>query len=113
MQGWIKLHRSMSEHWIMDDPEYLRAWVKILFAVNHKPNKVMVKKVLLECDCGESLNSLDTWGRMFGNWSKKKTKRFFDMLEAEEMIVVKSERVTTRLTVCNYTTYQDEGKLED
>jgi len=113
VQGWIKLHRSLSSHWIMDDAEYLRAWVVILMQVNHKESKVMIKKKLLICGAGESLNSLDTWGRMFGNWSKSKTNRFLNMLKSEEMIGLKSERVTTRLTVCNYDSYQDTRNASD
>jgi len=113
MRGWIKLHRGISEHWIMNDAEYLRAWVVILMQVNHKETKVMIKKKLLLCGIGESLNSLDTWGKLFGNWSKGKTKRFLDSLKSEQMIDLKSERVTTRLTVCNYTSYQDARNADE
>lgn len=91
----------------MSDAEYLRAWVVILFEVNHTSNKVMVKKKLINCDSGQSLNSIETWGRLFGNWGRSKVNRFFDLLKSEEMITMENLKITSRLTVCNYSTYQD------
>jgi hypothetical protein len=107
MSGWIKLHRSLKKHWLMDDPEYLRAWVLILMEVNHSEKKVLIKKKLLLCGEGESLMSTESWGRLFGNWGRSRVTRFFAMLEDEGMIKYKSEKVTSRLIVCKWGTYQD------
>jgi hypothetical protein len=107
VKGWIKLNRSVQQHWIWNDAEYLRAWVAILIEVNHADKKVLINKSLLDVARGESLNSLETWGKKFGNWSKSKTRRFLEMLEKDGMVARKSERITTRLTVLNYSKYQD------
>ena len=109
MTGWIKLHRSVTKHWIFKDAEKLKAWITILSEVNHAENKVNFGDSLFTVNRGESLKSLDTWAKLFGNgWNKSKVRRFFKLLESDSMIVTKSERKTTRLTVCNYDTYQDE-----
>ena len=109
MSGWIKTHRAIQDHWIFNDAEKLRAWMIILFTVNFEPKKVNIKNSLFECRRGESLLSLDSWALKFGGrWNKSKVRRFFKLLENDSMIVLKSERKTTRLIVCNYDTYQDE-----
>jgi hypothetical protein len=106
-EGWITLNREISKHWVFKDAEYFRAWVTILMEVNHSENKILIGKTLFTCSRGESLHSLESWGEIFGNWGKSKTKRFFDLLKDESMIELKNERLTTRLTVCNYNRYQD------
>lgn len=104
--GWIKLYREITDHWVYQDAEYLRAWICILLQVNHKPNKIIIRKEVFECDCGESYNSLDTWSKLFGNWSTGKTRRFLKRLKDDGMIETKSVTKTTHLSVCNYKTYQ-------
>jgi len=106
-EGWITLNREVSKHWVFKDAEYFRAWVTILMEVNHSENKLLIGKTLFTCERGESLNSLENWGVIFGNWGKSKTKRFFDLLKKDSMIELKNERLTTRLIVCNYSKYQD------
>lgn len=109
MTGWIKIHRSMRDHWVFSNPDYFRAWICILMEVNHSDKKTLIGGKLLNCNKGESLKSLDNWGSLFGNWSKNKVYRFFKLLKKENMIELKNETVTTRLTVCNYCKYQETG----
>lgn len=108
MIGWIKLHRTINKHWIFKDADKLKAWITILLNVNHEENKVNLGNDMFICGRGESLKSLDTWSKLFGNnWNKSKVRRFFDLLKNDSMIVLKNEHKTTRLTVCNYDNYQD------
>jgi len=112
-EGWITLNREVSKHWVFKDAEYFRAWVTILMEVNHSENKVLIGKTLFTCARGESLRSLESWGEIFGNWGKSKTKRFFDLLKKDSMIELKNERLSTRLSVCNYDKYQDSRNADE
>jgi hypothetical protein len=107
LHGWIKKHRKVQNGWIWENAEYYRAWDAILFNVNYKPGNKLIKSKLIPYDRGESLRSLESWGTLFGGWSKGKVRRFFDLLEKDGMIVTQSVTVTTRLTVVNYSEYQD------
>ena len=111
--GWIKLHRKMQDHWIMQDAEMFRAWVLVLLTVSYKVDKVLIKGNLIDCGIGQSVKSLDTWSKVFGNWSKSKTKRFLDLLKKDKMIQLENLKVTTRLTVCNYKDYQDVRNIDE
>lgn len=114
MEGWIKIHRSICNHWIFKDAEKYRSWITILIEVNHTDNKVNLGGKLFECKRGDSLNSLDTWAKLFGKkWDKSKVRRFFKLLEKDSMIVLKNESKTTRLTVCNYESYQGERNEDE
>ena len=109
-EGWISLHRKIRDHWIFENPQYLRAWMVILMEVNHQDKKVLIGNEVIECKRGESLNSLETWARLFSNkhkrWSIQNVRTFLNLLKNEKNINTQGLQKTTRLTVLNYDTYQ-------
>jgi hypothetical protein len=107
MSGWIKLHRQLQDHWIWSKPEYLKWWLDILMSANIEPKRVLIKGQLLEVSRGEVIYSYETWANRW-KINKSKVLRFLKMLEKDSMILLKSETVTTRLTICKYDTYQGE-----
>jgi hypothetical protein len=107
MSGWIKVHRQLSNHWIWEKPEYLKWWLDILMQANIEPKKVLIKNQLIEIGRGEVVYSYETWANRW-KINKSKVLRFLKMLEKDSMIVLKSETVTTRITICKYDTYQGE-----
>jgi hypothetical protein len=109
--GFIKVFRSIRKHWLWKDSERLKWWIDILLEVNHSPQKVIIKGTLFDCDRGQSLQSLQTWAKAW-RVSIKRVRTFFELLEKDQMIVTKSVGKTTRLTVCNYDTYNNWGQSE-
>lgn len=103
--GWIKIFRDIRSHWIWTDANYLKWWLDILIEANHTQDKTLIKGKLLVCNRGEKLYSYDTWASRWGI-NKSKARRFINLLESDGMLRVKNETVTTRITVCNYDTYQ-------
>lgn len=109
MSGWIKLHRQIRSHWVFKNANYFKAWVVIISEVNHKSTKVVVDGELIECKRGQSINSLATWVKILGDdWTIQKLRTFLKLLEKDKMINTEGLRKTTRLTVCNYESYQSE-----
>lgn len=114
MEGWIKLHRKILDHWLYTEHRPLtrrEAWETILMTVNYEPNKMLIKGKVYECDSGQSLLSLDSWSKKF-NWSIQQVRTFFKLLEIDGMITTKGLQYTTRLTVCNWELYQQESTDE-
>lgn len=108
MEGWIKLHRISLDHWLYKTkkPKTRReAWEDMLILVNYEPKKSLIRGQLYECDRGQSLFSLETWAKQF-NWSVQMVRTFFKLLENDKMITLEGLQYTTRLTICNYDTYQ-------
>ena len=114
MNGWIKLHRSLKSHWIDESNRprtYREAWEDILLTVNWESKKVLVVNQLIDCEEGQSLNSLQSWAKLF-NWTIAKVRHFFNLLEEDEMITIEGLQYTTRLTVCKWCIYQGEATDE-
>ena len=107
-QGWVSIHRGIVEHWMFqDNREFskLEAWLDILLMVNHSPQKVLIQNTIVNVDRGQSIRSVETWGKRW-NWSRGKVRGFFKLLEADSMIVTENIQITTKLTVCKYDSYQ-------
>lgn len=114
MEGWIKIHRQIKEHWIWDDPVYLKAWLGILLTVNHEDKKILIQGELIECKRGQSILSLAGWVKCFGKkWTMQRIRTFFELLKRDQMIITEGLRKTTRLTVCNYDNYQFEQQAKN
>jgi hypothetical protein len=112
MKSWIKIDREITSHWIFNDPWKFRNWIDLLTLVNHTEQKVNIKGVILTCKRGETLCSLDTLSKRW-DCDKSKVRRFLKLLESDSMIVLKSEQITTRLTICKYDTYQGERNADE
>lgn len=114
MDGWIKLHRQIKEHWIWQNPEYLKAWLTILIMVNHEEKKILIHGEVVVCSRGQSILSLSNWAKLFGGkWSIQRIRTFFNLLENDSMITSEGLRKTTRVTVCNYDTYQESQQTNN
>lgn len=114
-KGWISIHRKMQEHWLWSEKRTfsnLEAWLDILMTVNHTEKKVLLGGLLLNVERGQSILSLDSWGKRW-KWNKSKVRRFFVLLESDGMITTKNEVKTTRLTVCKYDSYQENGNANE
>lgn len=109
MKGWVSLHRSIQEHWVWDDPKYLKWWITILMNVNHEEKAFSVGLETFVCNPGQSFRSIEQWTSQF-SCSKKTTIKFFKMLQKEEMIECKNlgkgNRRKHLLTVVNWGKYQ-------
>jgi hypothetical protein len=108
MEGWIKLHRKILEHYLFKEKRVFskfEAWNYILLTVNHKPSKFLLGNELIELKEGQMITSQSKLMEKFG-WSKSKLNNFFDLLEKDSMIVVDADSKKTTLTVIKYRDYQ-------
>lgn len=104
--GYIKVYRSIGKNWIWEDAEKLKWWLDILLTVNYSDQKVLIGELVIECKRGQSIKSLETWAKRWRT-NKSKVRRFFYLLQSDSMIVLENVKKTTRLTVCNYDSYND------
>lgn len=108
-KGWIKLHRKSLDNFLYQEKRPLtrrEAWEDILMLVNTVETEILVGNEIFTVYPGQSLMSLSSWARHF-RWSKSKVSRVFDLFQKCNMIRIESVSKTTRLTVCNWETYQD------
>jgi hypothetical protein len=106
-QGFIKLHRKIQDHWIYQEKRKFsryEAWLDLLMSANHKDNRLVLGNEIIHIEKGSFVTSelklMDRW-----DWGKGKLRTFLEMLENDGMIVKKSDRKKTTITICNYCIY--------
>ena len=111
MEGWIKIHRQITDNPIWKDKPFAegQAWIDLLIAVTYDRSFIKVKNgtriELRRGECGYSTQTLaERWG-----WSRGKVKRFLNYLENDEkMIQQKIVSNTTIIKVLNYSFFQND-----
>lgn len=106
MSGWIAIDRKIRDHWIWKDPEQLRAWIDIIMMANHEQGKVQIDSQIIEVKRGQRWTSEVKLAERFG-WSRKRVKKFLNMLQSDGMILQECTNKGTMLTIVNYGLYQD------
>lgn len=116
--GWISLNRGIQGCYLWKEKPFSRgqAWVDLILMANHKDAKVILGNELLEVERGSFITSevklMDKWG-----WGKGKLRAFLKILEEDNMIVKKSDRKKTTITIVKYSVYQDskttDGPITD
>ena len=108
MQGWIKLHRKITNHWLYKKKPFskFQAFIDILITANHTDKPVNIGNEIIICKRGECLLSLDSWAEKWG-WSKSAVRRYVTLLKKDSIIDTLPCSKTTHLKVLHYETYQD------
>ena len=106
MNGWIKIHKSLSQHWIWSDPFALRAWLDLLICANYEDKKILFDGQLITVQRGQLITSIR---KLSQKWccSKERTRRILKLLEKDEMVHIDTNTRRTLLTIVNYGFYQD------
>lgn len=106
--GWIKLYRSIMNHWVWEvrEPFCRRAaFVDLLMLVNKEDKEIEFDNKLILVKRGERITSLkylsDRWG-----WSTTKLNNFLKLLESDQIITLKKDSRKTLIKICNYEDYQ-------
>ena len=110
--GYIKLYRSIKNHWIWDDPVKLKWWLDIILSCRYSHKKVNIKGQIINCNRGQCIKSLETYAREWRS-NKATVKRFLELLSIDNMLTIENLKVTTRITVCNYDSYNDSRNADE
>lgn len=113
-KGWIRLFRSLRDHWLWDEKPFGKgqAWIDLLFLANHEPHKTRVGDQFIECGRGQ-VNRSYRWLAEAWGWSTEKVRRFIKLLEKDGMVTVLRDTNVTVITIENYDCYQFESRSDE
>ena len=103
MQGWVKLHRQFTEwEWYTDD-KCFRLFIHLLLKCNHKTVKWRGETI----ERGQTISSIGKLAIEVG-MTPQTLRTTLKKLESTGEIVKKSTSKLTKITVCNYSSYQED-----
>lgn len=115
MAGYIKLYRSIMDHWLYLHSKpfcEVAAWIDLLMFVYRFDSKEPIQGQIQITKAGSRWTGYqelsDRWG-----WSKSKTRRFLKLLESDEMITLNSNTNGTLVTIVNYGDFQIERNTDE
>lgn len=111
MQGWIKLHRKILNHWVADEPECLAVWVRLLIEANHTTTKRLFNGRMIDIERGQLLFGLQRFTQKSGV-SIAKLRRYMRLFEAEGMIDRQKDNKYSLITITCYEDFQDSTGKE-
>ena len=83
VDGWIKLSRDITKHWIFQDAEFFKWWFDLLTMAAWNDHKVMYDAHLFTLKRGQTIASIsylsERWGR-----NRKRIIRFLQLLERRD-----------------------------
>lgn len=110
MKGWIKLHRSIQDHWIYQEKRKFskyEAWLDLIMMANHDDNKTVIDNELIEVKRGQKITSIRNLCERW-RWSNTKVTQFLKLLQGDGMATIKSDTKKTAITIEKYGVYQGE-----
>lgn len=85
------------------------AWTYLWVMANWKDGHIHFRNETIPIKRGERITSFIKLGKQFG-WDRKKVKKFFILLEKEQMLTYRTTNRYVRYKVCEYDKYQKKQK---
>lgn len=105
--GWIKINRSILDHWIWNDAQKFHWWIELLFMANWEQKKVVVGNTIVTVERGQMVASnsflMERWGVCTHT-----VRNFLRLLKADGMITQTTYPKFNIITICNYDKYQNK-----
>ncbi|EAE6884983.1 DnaD domain protein [Listeria monocytogenes] len=104
--GWIKIYRSLQEHWIWENEKYLKWWLDLLLLANHQDRDILTNGELITIKRGQKHTS-ELWLSNRWNADRKQVRKFLELLKKNDMITItKSRQKGTTYEISNYNDFQ-------
>ena len=107
MEGWIKLHRQITENEFYFAERFTKsaAWMDLLLMANHNKATLFIRGIEIHLEPGELCYSQLTLSKRW-KWNQRTVNKFLKLLENRQMIHNKITRVTTIISILKWNDYQ-------
>jgi len=115
MTRWIRVQVSIFDHDLFDEEPFTEreAWLWMITRAAWSETRHRVGSKVHVVSVGSFFVTLREMQEIFKWKSDKKVRGFLSLLEAENMISIKTDAGKTQVSICNYSKYQDAGRSED
>lgn len=112
MPGYIKIYRTVEDHWIWKDPRKYQWWTLLIIMAAYSRKKVYFGNKEIIVERGQIATTIRNLTKSF-MCAKQTVCDFLVTLEKDGMIKKESSSIMTLITITNYDKYQGSGDDED
>lgn len=105
LNGWLKLHRSLSDHPIASDPQSLSVWIHLLMLANHVETKRQINGRIVTLSPGQLIASRKSLSVKTGV-QESKVERVLKMLQNEQQIEQHGTSKYRVISIVNWDSHQ-------
>lgn len=109
---WIKLHRSILQSNVFDNPEILKVWIWVLCKANWGDTKFIIGTKAVDLKAGQMVFGRNAAARDL-QMNESKVYRIMKILEALGNIKLKPNNKFTVVTVVNWGFFQSESAVSE
>jgi hypothetical protein len=111
-EGWIKLHRRLTEKGYYKDSEYVHLWIHLLCNASHKTTEFLFNNKVQKLEVGQLLTGRLQLAKDTGI-SESKVERILKCFESEQQIEQQKNNRFRLITIKNWTAFQQsEQQIE-
>jgi DNA replication protein DnaD len=112
MQGWIKLHRQITDNEFYGCERFdkTHAWIDLLLLAGHTKQTIFIRNVEINLKPGDLCYSQQSLGKRW-KWNRKTVRRYLNLLKNRNMVDVKISKVTSIVSILNWEKFQNAGQL--
>tara|TARA_R100001510_G_scaffold38908_1_gene35310 strand:- start:15918 stop:16850 length:933 start_codon:yes stop_codon:yes gene_type:complete len=107
MKGWISVQKQIRNHWVWEDPRYLRAWMDMLMMANYTEQKKPYKETIVLIKRGEFPASIRGLSERW-DMATNTVRNFLNRLKTDTMIDTHTKYGFTLVKIVNYDKYQSQ-----
>jgi len=114
VEGWISLHRQVMENEFYFSEKFTKAqaWIDLLLLANHKPTTIFIRGIEIKMNPGDLCYSQLSLAKRW-KWNFKTVKKFLDILRKRDMINYSGGKLTTVISIINWSKYQFYGEQKN
>lgn len=107
MEGYIKLHRQITENefWLSERFTKSQAWIDLLLLATYKQRTVFIRGIEINLNPGELCYSQLSLAKRW-KWNERTVNKYLQTLESRQMIQNRITRVTTIISILKWHEYQ-------
>lgn len=113
-QGFIIVHRKITENWLWLSEPFTKsqAWIDLLLIANHDNNSFFIRGIKIDIKRGQIGWSEENIALRW-KWSRNKLRTFLKLLENEQQIKQHRSNIINIIEITNYDNYQNLNNRKD
>lgn len=111
--GWIRAHRTMLDHPLLQRADEIGLWVRLLLLATHRPQRIRFRGRIIALERGQAAIVMTDLVEPEG-LSRKRLRLIVDSWVKDGMLTISSAKgqACSIVTICNFDTYQSDNDAE-